>query len=71
MISLQGINLCPGAPDTKVSLASWVSLVSNTSSLVFEWNPDLSMQDKSMAACAQMDENEIIQGQVILSVLMQ
>lgn len=51
MISLQVIYLCPGVP--------WHRSVTCH---VFEWTCDLLMQKKSMAACAQMEEDGIIQG---------
>lgn len=59
----QVINLCPGVPTH--------SQLRSVTCHVYEWNPDL--WNKPMAACAQMDEDEdgIIQGRVILSVLTQ
>lgn len=62
---MQVINLCPGVPTH--------SQLRSVTCHVYEWNPDLPMRNKPMAACAQMDEDEdgIIQGQVILSVLTQ
>lgn len=57
MISLQVINLCPGV------LWHWSVTCHVFETLICQ------CKKKSMAACAQMDEDGIIQGQVILSVL--